>query len=80
MVNYSGDIQEIYMLGTTSNKELISVKQAIKIIESRMSKDIMGRVDVICATCIGACDEILEEFKFPVVLIDGNVPWALLLM
>ena len=37
-----------------------------------MSKDIMGRVDVICATCIGACDEILEEFKFPVVLIDGK--------
>ena len=38
-----------------------------------MSKDLIEHHDVICATCIGACDEILEGFKFPVVIIDGTL-------
>ena len=37
-----------------------------------MSRDVIDKVDVVCATCIGASGELLDSFKFPVVLIDGN--------
>ena len=53
--------------------ELNSVKAAIRYYETKMSKDLIEHHDVICATCIGACDEILEGFKFPVVIIDGTL-------
>jgi hypothetical protein len=56
--------------GLTSG--LASVKQNIKSIESRMSKEVMEQVEVICATCIGAAAELLEDYTFPVVLIDGK--------
>lgn len=48
------------------------IKQNIKSIETRMSKDVMNDVDVICSTCIGAAAELLEDYTFPVVLIDGK--------
>ena len=63
-----------------SAADLADLKKSIKEEEYVMSLDILKNVDVICATCIGAGADLLEKFKFPVVIIDGIVIYTILLI
>ena len=44
-------------------------KQATQL-ELTAAKSILKSVDVVCTTCVGAGDELLEDFTFPVAVVD----------
>lgn len=44
----------------------------LRILERNLTTQILHSTDVICATCIGTSHPMLNGYRFPVVIVDGE--------
>jgi len=51
-------------------RKLRSAKDRLEALESEVMKEVIGKTEVICATCIGAGSERLDTKVFPLVVVD----------
>ena len=55
-----------------------AAQRQLKDLEKYIKNDIIGKADVICATCIGAGHPLLSDRRFPVVILDGTISFLFL--
>ena len=53
-----------------------AAQRQLKDLEKYIKNDIIGKADVICATCIGAGHPLLSDRRFPVVILDGTISFS----
>jgi superfamily I DNA and/or RNA helicase len=56
---------------TNLQREAQGLRARLKALQNSMVSDIIKDAPVICCTCIGAGDDLLRDFYFPVVVMDG---------
>jgi hypothetical protein len=49
---------------------ITTLQQTIRSLTTQIHSDILSQVDCVCATCVGAGDELLDSYSFPLLLVD----------
>jgi superfamily I DNA and/or RNA helicase len=55
----------------TLQRKISACRDRIRNYETDLIRRVIQEAQVICATCIGSGHEILDNFNFSIVLIDG---------
>ncbi|ELR16091.1 uncharacterized protein ACA1_224920 [Acanthamoeba castellanii str. Neff] len=55
-----------------AKREGVTLHQNIRRLEDYIHNDVLGKADVICATCIGAGHDLLASRAFPIVILDES--------